>query len=290
MVVSKFRAFTLVELLVVIAVVGLLSTIVLAVTSGLGSQASLIKTLAWARSINSLLGVSAAGLWNMDEGIMGTCSGGQDICDISGWNNHGVISGATYLDGTPSGQGYALNFDGVDDYVGFNNSTSLAQMSDLTLEAWVNFASVSGKDEGRSIYSKGSNTVDGTFWVYYNQGSNLFYFELDQTAPSYSWIPIIGQWYHLVFSYDGAYMRMYKDGTRVMNYNITNRAVSNVAAAYIGGYQGSGHSFHGQIDDVRIYGQALTALQVKSQYYIGLNELLIKGLITEQEHLKRLAL
>jgi len=48
------------------------------------------------------------GCWPMVEG------GGNRLTDISGYNNHGIISGASWV-GTPWGPG--LSFDGTDDYV-----------------------------------------------------------------------------------------------------------------------------------------------------------------------------
>jgi hypothetical protein len=41
--------------------------------------------------------------------------------------------------------------------------------------------------------------------------------------------------------------------------------------------------FNGLIDDVRIYSTILTASQVQSRYYAGLDRLLANGLISEKE-------
>jgi hypothetical protein len=47
--------------------------------------------------------------------------------------------------------------------------------------------------------------------------------------------------------------------------------------------------FDGSVDEARIYNTALTASQIQSQYYVGLNKLLAKGLIDETEYQQRLA-
>jgi len=51
-----------------------------------------------------------------------------------------------------------------------------------------------------------------------------------------------------------------------------------------------GAFFNGLIDEVRIYEKALETAQVKELYYAGLDRLLAKGLIDEQEYQERLAL
>jgi prepilin-type N-terminal cleavage/methylation domain-containing protein len=113
---SYITGFTLVELLVVIAIVGLLSTIVLVSTSGLREQAEIAKTLQWAKSIDSLLGADAVGIWNMDEN---PASQGTIIKDLSGWGNNGTFNtGEVGVNKSmPGVVGNAISFDGVDDYV-----------------------------------------------------------------------------------------------------------------------------------------------------------------------------
>jgi prepilin-type N-terminal cleavage/methylation domain-containing protein len=81
---NRYKAFTLIELLVVIAIIGLLSSVVLVSTSGLRDRAEITKIMQWAKSLNSLLGSQAAGIWNFDEGVMDSCSDDKDACDISG--------------------------------------------------------------------------------------------------------------------------------------------------------------------------------------------------------------
>ena len=53
--------------------------------------------------------------WKFDEGS------GNTAYDSSGNGYDGTIYGATWTTDTPSGTGYALNFDGLDDYVDFDD-------------------------------------------------------------------------------------------------------------------------------------------------------------------------
>jgi hypothetical protein len=49
-----------------------------------------------------------------------------------------------------------------------------------------------------------------------------------------------------------------------------------------------GRNINGFIDEVRIYATDLTASQIESQYYAGLDRLLAEGQISEQEYGQRL--
>ena len=107
----KYRAFTLLELLVVITIIGILASIVIVSMSGSTDSATIAKGKIYAQQIHALLGANALGVWNFDEGT------GTVVKDLSGYNNHGVITGADWTEDTPIGQGYALSFNGSSDYV-----------------------------------------------------------------------------------------------------------------------------------------------------------------------------
>jgi hypothetical protein len=218
------------------------------------------------------------GYWNFEEGS------GQGAYDATDYNNDGTLGSTSDVDtsdpkwtggirplsGGVSGGG-ALKFDGTDDYVDAGNDASLQQMSSVAVEAWVNFNSITGGDTARSIYNKGGNVAVGTIWIYYNKSNGRLYFELDQVAPYYSWTPVVNQWYHLIFTYDGTNMKTYIDGKLVRDYEISGKTVNNTSqSAFIGGYyDGVSHSFDGLIDEVRIYNRALSAAEIRYHYNRG---------------------
>lgn len=72
---------------------------------------------------------SLVGWWRFDEGE-------REIAkDSSAFNNDGTIIGASWVEGL---SGYALKFDGKDDYIDCGNDESLRiTTGSLTLEAWV---------------------------------------------------------------------------------------------------------------------------------------------------------
>ncbi len=104
--IKKNKSFTLLELLVVIAIIGLIASIAIVSTRGGIGRARIAKTLQYEASLHRYLGSDIVGWWKFDEGE------GTTVTDISGYNNHGTIVGATYVDGVPGKGGSALSFNG----------------------------------------------------------------------------------------------------------------------------------------------------------------------------------
>ena len=77
--------------------------------------------------------------WNFDEGQ------GNVLRDTSGNDNDGKIHGASWA---KCGDGFALVFDGVDDYVEFGERPSLNVTGPVTVEAWVKPMSAGWKGGG----------------------------------------------------------------------------------------------------------------------------------------------
>ena len=66
--------------------------------------------------------------WTFDEGT------GDVLHDRSGNGNHGQVHGASWVD---SGAGWALRFDGANDYVDCGSGASLDLTGPVTLQAWL---------------------------------------------------------------------------------------------------------------------------------------------------------
>jgi prepilin-type N-terminal cleavage/methylation domain-containing protein len=287
---NKFKAFTLVELLVVITIVGLLSTIVLAVTSGVSEQGRIAKGLQFSQHLQNTLGVDAVGIWNMDEA---SASNGTQISDISGWGNDGtlVTNNGTDSKSVPGVVNGALSFDGDGDYVDCGNDSSLNLTDMITVEVWVKVSSLATSDRivehaqwgPRRGYYFNTNTTSVGFVV---QCDDVGY------GSSYYILPA-DQWVHLVGYYDGSVVGLYANGalvgTPLEGPSSISPTDSNKILA-IGSNNGTSNFWDGQIDEVRIYNAALTSAQVQSNYYVGLNRLLAKGLMNETEYNERLTI
>jgi prepilin-type N-terminal cleavage/methylation domain-containing protein len=283
---DRQKSFTLIELLVVIAVIGLLASIIIVNLTGTRSKANIARGLQFSQSVHNALGAYAVGVWSFDEGS------GTTANDASGYNNHGTIYGASYTTDTPNGKGYALSFDGVDDYVETGSNGFSTKIG--TIIIWVK-----------------ANSWGGTLWTNYrgdcgrirlNTGTLISFFRTNSACSSATILsaraPGINQWHHIAVSYDfdNDEYALYIDGIQVKysnsSYDDIGDSASTMQIGCMKDFDWPGNDmgafFNGLIDEVRIYEKALETAQVEKLYYAGLDNLLAKGLIDEQEHQERL--
>ncbi|MBI5387679.1 MAG: hypothetical protein HZA90_23715 [Verrucomicrobia bacterium] len=79
-----------------------------------------------------------------------------------------------------------------------------------------------------------------------------------------------GAWHHCAGTFDGEFMRVYLDGREIGSLKRPGKiAVSPVGPGFIGSLGGTSEHFQGGLDDLRLYGAALTAEQIAALYQAG---------------------
>jgi len=288
----KSRAFTLLELLVVITIIGILSSIVIVSMPGSTDSATIAKGKAYAQQVHALLGHEAVLDLSFNENTYNTCSDGADVCDTSGYSNNGTIyqdsSGAAFA--SSSIDGYALSFDGIDDYVNVPRNSTL-EPQNLTLGAWIRPNIVTGD---RMIFDKPYTSHSNPYYSYEMriQSGHIFFAVVVGAAYSNDDTVIDGiitaeNWYHVVGTYDGT-IRLYINGVK-----ITEKSNPGIISYYdkpltVGKSQTYSAFFKGLIDEVRIYSEALPAAEIQKHYVQGLERLFSKGDITQSEYDQRM--
>jgi len=210
-----------------------------------------------------LVGINSTriGHWTMDDSDDNTT-----VLDSSGYNNNGtaqqntsVISTAGVIDG-------ALTFDGIGDYVQIADSDALSPTEEITVCGWFYFDDASGnvgliwKHSYNYVLSTPADTVRFSVW---NPSSQ-------ESRASFSTLLLETGWNFIAGVFDGTNSRLYLNGapTGSIGASLTGGIRDRVGDLYIGQRpDGVGEQyFDGNIDDVRIYGQALTPTEIMSLY------------------------
>jgi prepilin-type N-terminal cleavage/methylation domain-containing protein len=287
-------AFTLVEILVVIAVIGLLSSIIFAITQGANEQGRIAKGLYFSQHLHNSLGSYVAGIWNFDEGSDTTAN------DTSGWENDGTLvnsptwrCASTDISYTPSGQGCSLEFNGSSNYVNIGDILDIG-VNDLTIETWIKPLTISPAGNQYVVSKSNSSTTDGRYAVGMStDGKARVVFDPGSGLAFNGNISLTTSWNHIAAVYDrDDDLSVYVNGAYDVGESISAGNGINYDTSIpliIGGYTSTSGFFDGLIDEIRIYEAALTSAQVQSQYYAGLKNLLAKSQLTEQEYLHHLA-
>ena len=184
--------------------------------------------------------------------------------DISGNNHTAIVNGATATTGKT---GKALQFDGKDDYVYAGNLDVAGK--GMTLAAWIK-ADDFGIHDARIISKATGVAEQDHYWMLStikNKGSKLrFRLKTDgktSTLIGDKNIPT-GKWVHVVATYDGSAMRLFLDGQASGVVSKTGKISTNASVGVrLGDNPGSSkRHFDGTLDDVRIYGRAVTAKEI----------------------------
>jgi glucose/arabinose dehydrogenase/PKD repeat protein len=186
---------------------------------------------------------------------------GSSVADASGNGNGGSIGSASWT--TQGKFGNALSFNASTAKVTIGDSPSLRLTGAMTLEAWVNPATVSSA--WRDIMVKG----DDDYYLMATStpssvpvGAGIFG---GVKARAFGTSPLaLSTWTYLATTYDGASIKLYVNGVLVATTVKTGTIQSSTNPLQLGGDSIYGQYFSGLIDEVRVYGSALTQAQVQT--------------------------
>jgi hypothetical protein len=196
-------------------------------------------------------------------------SEGTTIKDYSGYGNNGSsinggVAGVTYTDGVI---GQAIALSGIDDYVAVPNSDSLDIATTVTFEAWF-YSTLNGSEQ----YLLGE---DSAFLVE-KQNNNKMRFRFYEEGVGWATSHItslsytaLSTWHHIVVTYDNVSVKMYMNGIEIYTNDDDSEKVINTPdnILYMGcSWPGGANEWYGRLDEIRIYGRALSADEVAWRY------------------------
>ena len=274
------KSFTLIELLVVIAIIGVIAAIVVINMSGATDEAKIVKGQAFSAKIGIELADSVVSKWNFDEGTGSTANDAWgvnsgtlnnfDFNDASGWRSGGdCVSGS------------CLEFDGVNDYVGMGTW-------DLTGEARTVSLWIKSTDAPSSLTDKRFFSAN-YYEIRFNAGTltSRIYDSTFRTLTYDISSLNADTWYYIVVTSDTNSLVLYVDGVSVDTNNVFTLTTHPYNLNIGANYAGTLRFFSGMLDEVLIYNSAADLAQIQSNYLAGLQKLLSKGAISQEEYNQR---
>jgi hypothetical protein len=153
-----------------------------------------------------------------------------------------------------------MTFDGTNDTVSIPSNSSNNIAGDITMELVLNrtagySAAVMHKEQQYTLYVYSSGAItyaDSSIWSYSTFGAfgNL----------------TTGTYHHLVATKTGGVVKIYLDGTVIINKSFGSAITQTNNTLYVGSYDGSSNYFGGEIPVSKVYNRALTADEVARNY------------------------
>jgi hypothetical protein len=202
------------------------------------------------------------GYWPLDEN-----TGGQAL-DASGKGHNGTLNGATWATPGSNGRKACLEFNGSNARVEVPHANDLrfAANAQYTLAAWVNWTTLPGHWSG--IVTKGREV--GNWYGIWLDPSNRWCFGHGGNNQIGS-VTVANTWIHVAMVYDNGTKQIYLNGV-LDNQTVSSQNGDNTGDLWFGAAKGVTEFAPARIDDILIYDQALTEVEIQS---------VMKGLASE---------
>ena len=203
----------------------------------------------------------------LDAGDANSYDGGSTWYDLSGYNNHGTLDGATFS----VSSGGTMVFDGVNDAITFNNPVEIPIGNEpYTISVWFNSDEMPSNRGFVGWGGFGNSNQVNAWRLRDNSGNSGFrhYWwgnDLDYDTPMSS-----GNWYHAVAAYENGSRKLYLNNVQVaedfpVGHNVpySNNLRIGVTADFLGEW------FLGKISQVIIYKRQATPSEIEAIWESG---------------------
>lgn len=166
---------------------------------------------------------------------------------------------------------FSLSFDGQDQWVNAGNPPLLNAGGAISIAAWVRVGNVIGYHNVLAHGWRNNPNEDVALRIRDANYEFTYWNSTDHAASAPMAAADIGVWIHLCGVFDGSEYRIYRNGVLAASTADTTAPPPNIDSPWaIGGRapqpDNLGRVFQGQIDDLRLYGRALSDGEVAALY------------------------
>jgi prepilin-type N-terminal cleavage/methylation domain-containing protein len=277
------KSFTLIEILVVIVVIGIISSFIIVGLSSVSDKANIAKGQAFSNSLRNSLLMNLVSEWKFDE-LTSPISSGSIIKDFWSGGNNGTVTSNDSNDKLKNDNecvsGKCLYFDGGDHINCGTNSNLEFGTTSFTMTAWFRTSNHGG---GAPILGKGSILTNyDKYGMRFIEANRICIDFADGVNGGQCFLNYTGnfnindnKWHLITVIINRTTQKIltYLDTKYLSEIDIST--IGSVASASyfgIGAYGGSG-GFYGYIDEAAIYNNVISINQIKQDYYLGINNL-----------------
>ncbi len=210
--------------------------------------------------------------WALDE-----AQPGSTAVDSSGFGSQGTPSAnpptpTTDVPPVHFRDPYSLAFNGKDQWIDLGNPAILNLGGPISMAAWVRPTAL---DDYRDVVAHGYRwdpSYNLALRIYSGAYQFTYWDSVDHMASAPVPAEDVGSWVHLCGVFDGTSYYVYRNGALVGSTSDATAPVAVSGAIWAIGARapqptgGANYLLQGQIDDVRIYGRALSGAEVETLY------------------------
>jgi len=203
---------------------------------------------------------------NIDAANIRSYPGTGNTCyDLSVRNNRGTLSSVSFAG---SGGTSTFVFDGLTSSINLGTTNGGNQTTSWTIESWIKPNSAGEGSAGR-IFQHSSGSLTGYICALDNSavtnGIKLNTYAVGGFTVRIGNCITNGVWQQVVWAFSPGLVTYYINGTAIGSSSTTSPA-SYTGSDYIGNDPGGTSTFDGSIGILRLYGNTLSAEQVKNNY------------------------
>jgi len=190
---------------------------------------------------------------------------GTMLLDQSAYAQNAYYTNAPLLaqSGATNGTGTSVSFDGVDDFGVLEKTYKLGFNGNFTVTAWLRASSVSGD---RPVLGTDRRETHKGLQLMIRNGHPVLGFYGDETTGTNTLST--GRWYHVAWRFYRGTQALFVNG--ILDTASTGHGyfagIDPVLLGRWGGLGGTPAYFAGRLDDVQIYGRALTDAEINTLY------------------------